>query len=178
MLIGKETNNRHEEYQYIKYLKKGDILKCKQTSYSLGDIGFSGMTFKYESFIKDKEYIVDQEYHDMAYVVDEDGTSCIAKPEDFDVVMEWDLLDLNTENIGLPSNMFFSFGTEINDMFYRMQYGKMYRWSIFKVCTTHYLIKQKKKWGSDNEWLEEWTKQMSSDLEEAKQYAMNDYENL
>ena len=82
------------------------------------------------------------------------------------------LWDSDLENIGLQSNMYFSFGSEFGDIFYRLQKpNDNIRWCVYSVDRNYYIIKQEK---IDNEWLELWSKQMNKDLKEAKSYCEDD----
>jgi len=67
------------------------------------------------------------------------------------------------ENIGLPDNMYFGKGCEIEDV-QEFTIGFI-RWCLFKSCGTWYLIKQENEHG---EWYELWNKQLGSSLSEAK----------
>ena len=80
--------------------------------------------------------------------------------------------DSELENVGLPSNMFFSFGSEFGDTIHRLQKpNDNVRWCIFTVDRNYYIIKQQEV---NNQWLELWTKQMNKDLSEAKKYCEDD----
>lgn len=82
------------------------------------------------------------------------------------------LWDSELQNVGLPSNMFFSFGSEFGDIIYRLQKpNDDVRWCIFTIDRNYYIIKQQEV---NNEWCELWTKQMNKDLSEAKQYCEED----
>ena len=82
------------------------------------------------------------------------------------------LWDSELENIGLPSNMNFGFGSEFGDIIYRLQKtDDIFRWCVFKVDQTWYVIKQQ---NINNTWLEDWTIQMDSDCLKARQYAEED----
>lgn len=82
------------------------------------------------------------------------------------------LWDSDLENIGLPSNIYFGFGSEFGDIFYKLQKpNDTIRWCVYSVDRNYYIIKQEKK---DNEWLEVWSKQMNYDLTEAKRYCEHD----
>lgn len=82
------------------------------------------------------------------------------------------LWDSGLENIGLPSNLYFSFGSEFGDIFYRLQKpNDTIRWCVYSVDRNYYIIKQEKV---DNEWLELWSKQMNKELAEAKKYCEDD----
>ena len=82
------------------------------------------------------------------------------------------LWDSELENVGLPSNMFFSFGSEFGDIIYRLQKpNDDIRWCIFTIDRNYYIIKQQEV---NNEWCEVWTKQMNKDLSEAKKYCEED----
>ena len=51
------------------------------------------------------------------------------------------LWDSELENIGLPSNMNFGFGSEFGDIIYRLQKtDDIFRWCVFKVDQTWYVI--------------------------------------
>jgi hypothetical protein len=78
---------------------------------------------------------------------------------------EW---DTDLENIGLPSNMNFSFGSEFGDIVYRLQKTKNVRWCVFSVDRNYYVIEQQ---SVNGEWVENWTKQMNKCKDEAKTYA-------
>lgn len=82
------------------------------------------------------------------------------------------LWDSELENVGLPSNMLFSFGSEFGDIIYRLQKpNDGVRWCIFTIDRNYYIIKQQEV---NNEWCEVWTKQMNKDLSEAKKYCEDD----
>ncbi len=82
------------------------------------------------------------------------------------------LWDSELENVGLPSNMAFSFGSEFGDIIYRLQKPKdNVRWCVYSVDRNYYIIKQEKV---SNEWVELWSKQMNKDLQEAKKYCEDD----
>lgn len=82
------------------------------------------------------------------------------------------LWDSELENVGLPSNMLFSFGSEFGDIIYRLQKpNDDVRWCIFTIDRNYYIIKQQEV---NNEWCEVWTKQMNKDLSEAKKYCEDD----
>lgn len=82
------------------------------------------------------------------------------------------LWDSELQNIGLPSNMLFSFGSEFGDIIYRLQKpNDNVRWCIFSVDRNYYIIKQQEV---NNEWCELWTKQINKDLSEAKKYCEDD----
>ena len=84
-------------------------------------------------------------------------------------VMLW---DSEIENVGLPSNMFFSLGSEFGDIIYRLQkQNDDVRWCVFTVDQNYYIIKQQEV---NNQWCELWTKQMNKDLLEAKKYCEKD----
>ena len=74
----------------ISGLKKGDKLVAKKSTIGTGDIGASGLCFKYNSFIVDKIYTVDHTYYwdgvIVSYVIDEDGTSQWVTPDIFDLL--------------------------------------------------------------------------------------------
>lgn len=75
--------------------------------------------------------------------------------------------DTELGNIGIPSNMCFTFGSEFDDIVYRLQKTKEIRWCIFKVDSTYYVIEQEL---INRQWYATWTKQMNRDLIEAKEY--------
>lgn len=79
--------------------------------------------------------------------------------------------DTDIENIGLPSNMHFSFGSEFGDIVYRLQKTKNVRWCVFSVDRNYYVIEQQ---SVNGEWVENWTKQMNKSRDEAKAYAENE----
>jgi hypothetical protein len=80
--------------------------------------------------------------------------------------------DSELQNVGLPSNMQFTYGSEFGDIIYRLQKPNDYvRWCIFTVDRNYYVIKQE---FMKNQWCELWTKQMDKDLSEAKTYCEND----
>lgn len=82
------------------------------------------------------------------------------------------LWDSELENVGLPSNMLFSFGSDFGDIIYRLQKpNDDVRWCIFTIDRNYYIIKQQEV---NNEWCELWTKQMNKDLSEAKKYCEDD----
>ena len=82
------------------------------------------------------------------------------------------LWDTELENIGLPSNIFFGFGSELGDIIYRLQKpNDNVRWCIFSIDRNYYIIKQQEV---NNEWSELWIKQMNKDLSEAKKYCEGD----
>lgn len=82
------------------------------------------------------------------------------------------LWDSDLENIGLPSNMHFGFGSEFGDIYYRLQKeNDNIRWCVWSVDRYYYIIKQEK---IENEWIEVWTKEMSQDFDEAKSYCEYD----
>lgn len=82
------------------------------------------------------------------------------------------LWDSEIQNVGLPSNMFFSLGSEFGDIIYRLQKpNDKVRWCIFSVDRNYYIIKQQ---DVNNQWCELWTKQMNKDLSEAKKYCEDD----
>lgn len=91
------------------------------------------------------------------------------KPELYTLlgVVPWDvdITDFNT-----PSNMVFSFGSEFDDTSieaFRKDKDSV-RWVIFRVDRTWYVMEQEK---AEIHWIENWTKQMNSDVKEAKKYA-------
>lgn len=91
---------------------------------------------------------------------------------DANVLLGEVLWDADLQNVGLPSNMQFTFGSEFGDIIYRLQKpDDKLRWCVFKVNNTYYVIKQKEV---NNGWMEEWTKQMNENLLEARQYAEGD----
>jgi len=82
------------------------------------------------------------------------------------------LWDSELKNVGLPSNMLFSFGSEFGEIIYRLQKpNDDVRWCIFTIDRNYYIIKQQEV---NNEWCELWTKQMNKDLSEAKKYCEDD----
>jgi len=81
---------------------------------------------------------------------------------------EW---DTDLENIGLPSNMYFSFGSEFGDIVYRLQKTKDVRWCVFSIDRNYYVIEQQ---SVNGKWVENWTKQMNKSMDEAKAYAENE----
>lgn len=88
--ISEITDNIGSERKVYTGLRVGDKLKAKCKVYSKGDIGMSGLTYRYEAFIPNKIYKVYKTYNwnftDVAYVSDEDGTLHFATPEIFDLV--------------------------------------------------------------------------------------------
>ncbi len=81
--------------------------------------------------------------------------------------------DTDLSNIGLPSNLMFSPKSEMSDIFYRLQEPNAeIRWCIFQVDGTYYVIRQEL---IDSQWVEIWTSQRDSNLEDAKKYAEQDW---
>ena len=87
MKIGKVTDNSGRERNYIKGLKVGDKIIAINTRTGRGDIGMSGQTYRYDEFIVGKEYTVKSVggafARDLAWVIDEDGSSTWVEPEYF-----------------------------------------------------------------------------------------------
>ena len=87
MKIGKVTDNSGRERNYIKGLKVGDKIIAINTGVGRGDLGMSGMTYRYDMFIVGKEYTVESIggafARDLAWVIDEDGSSTWVEPEYF-----------------------------------------------------------------------------------------------
>ena len=92
MKIGQTTDNLGRTINYIKELKKDDILIAKKSVTSKGDIGMSNLVYNYEAFIPGKKYkvhhIYDWKWCNVAYVADEDNTLHFATPEIFDIFVE------------------------------------------------------------------------------------------
>lgn len=88
MKIGQAYYNSGEKFNYIKGLKKDDVLIAKKTTYGIYDAGASGMTFESEAFEEGKEYkvhsIVNWDGNRIAYVSDGE---CLhfATPEIFNI---------------------------------------------------------------------------------------------
>tara|TARA_R110001606_G_scaffold91591_2_gene204235 strand:+ start:84 stop:419 length:336 start_codon:yes stop_codon:yes gene_type:complete len=80
------------------------------------------------------------------------------------------LWDVDVIDFRLPSNMTFSFGSEFNDTSIEAikKEGSVIRWVIFRVDSTWYVMQQH---SIKLKWIETWTKQMNSDILEAKEYA-------
>lgn len=83
-------DNSQKRVEVITGLQKGDKLIAKKMAYSSGDIGMSGLTYRYEAFIPGKTYYVHHtfvwDFTKVAYVSDEDNSLHFATPEQFEVV--------------------------------------------------------------------------------------------
>ena len=79
-------DNLGEKQEVITGLKVGDELFCHSTERSKTGVGLWS-TERYDSFIQGKTYKVNSLYRWdgilVAYVTDEDGCSCWAKPKTF-----------------------------------------------------------------------------------------------
>ncbi len=82
-------NGRNEREVYCN-LNVGDKLRCKKEIKSTGDIGASGLTFKYTAFIPGEIYEVYSNYMwggtQVSYVLDEDNTLHFATTDLFEIV--------------------------------------------------------------------------------------------
>lgn len=91
MTIKTIYNNHNIKMNVISDLKKGDELIAKDSIVGKGDVGASGLCFEYNTFIIGKIYSVNRIFNwdgvRVGYVIDEDGTSRIATPEIFEVII-------------------------------------------------------------------------------------------
>lgn len=92
------------------------------------------------------------------------------KPMVYDALLGVVHWDIDTDDFKLPSNMIFSFGSEFDDTSIEalLKDNDDIRWVIFRVDNTWYVMEQYK---AECRWVESWTKQMSSNIKEAKNYA-------
>lgn len=83
-------DNSGNKVEVIDGLAPGDILICQKDQKSIGDVGLSGLTYKYTAFESGKEYEVYSTPQwgfegPVPYVMDEDATLHFATPEIFKV---------------------------------------------------------------------------------------------
>jgi hypothetical protein len=82
--------------------------------------------------------------------------------------------DIDIDDFKLPSNMLFGYGSEFDDTSIEallLEEDSSIRWVIFRVISTWYVMEQSKL---GDFWIENWTIQMNSDIEEVKIYALKE----